>query len=90
MNVSEMFKNENPIGTKFLVELEVKERDGYGNIIACTTGSDIAKEFEKLTGVTINKVYKKDITADVTKDMETIVSELLTTIRELKSQGHNI
>lgn len=90
MDVNAIFRAENPVGTKFLVELEVKEIDGYSNIVSCACGTDLTKEFEKLTGVSVSKVYKKDISVDTTKDMETTLLEMLTKIRELKSQGYNI
>lgn len=86
------FSIENPIGTKFLVEVEVTKNEGYGNIVACAchiTGQGIGEKFEELTGVKVTKVYKKDITTE-SNSLEDNLKNALSKIQALRQQGYNI
>lgn len=56
----EEVKKNNPIGTRFLIEVEVKNEDGYNEMMSTMLIPNKLKEFEDKYGCTINKVYHKD------------------------------
>lgn len=56
----EEVKKDNPIGTRFLIEVEVKNEDGYNEMMSTMLLPNKLKEFEDKHGCTINKVYHKN------------------------------
>ncbi len=56
----EEVKKNNPIGTRFLIEVEVKNEDGYNEMMSTMLIENKLKEFENKHGCTINKVYHKN------------------------------
>ena len=56
----EEVKKNNPIGTRFFIEVEVKSEDGYNEMMSTMLIEKKLKEFEDKHGCTINKVYHKD------------------------------
>ena len=60
MEYLENIKRDNPIRTRFLIEVEVKNEDGYNEMMSTMLIPNKLKEFEDKYGCTINKVYHKD------------------------------
>ena len=89
MNVEEIFKQENPPGTKFLIELEVVEADGYSKVVSTAVVEDLINQFKNLTGCRVNKVFKKSIVqSDIdTESIETLLLKSIEKIQTLKNQG---
>lgn len=63
LDIIEEVKKNNPIGTKFLVELEVTSEDGYNEMMSTLLLENKRKEFSDKYGCTLNKVFRKDIKA---------------------------
>lgn len=74
-NVLDQLDEANPIGTKFLVELEVIEEQGYTKLLNHTMIKEHIDKFLKDTGCRINLVYRKDVTID---NSNLSIKELLT------------
>lgn len=89
MNIEEMFNKENPPSTKFLVELEVVDEDGYSRVVSNTVVNDLINKFTELTGCKINRIYKKDIEVEnnTNIDLEAILIKALERVQNLKNQG---
>ncbi len=60
MEYLESVKKDNPIGTTFLIEVEVRNEDGYNEVMSTMLIPTKLKEFEDKHGCTINKVYHKN------------------------------
>lgn len=91
MDVSEIFRRENPPGTKFLVELEVVDVDGYNKLMSAVCLEKENDKFEEHTGTRVNKVYKKDISVDnINMSIEDILKNALIKVQELKQKGYEI
>lgn len=89
MNVEEMFNKENPPTTKFLVELEVIDENGYSKVVSNTIVDELIEKFKELTGCKINRIYKKDIEVEnnTNIDLEAILLKALERVQNLKNQG---
>ena len=56
MDISEIFRKDNPPGTKFLVELEVKDPNGYDNMTSCVCIASEDNKFIQNYGVSVEYI----------------------------------
>lgn len=84
----EQARLDNPIGTKFLIEVEIVDADGYNSIVDAMFAPEKGKNFQELTGCSISTLYKKEIkVATNSNTLENIVEQLMRKTNELKSIG---
>lgn len=80
----EDIKKNNPIGTRFLIEVEVVAEDGYNEMMSTMLILNKLKEFEDKHGCTINKVYHKDY---CTAEAETLTDVLKRALNLAEKNG---
>lgn len=80
----------NPIGTKFLIELEIVETEGKNNTMDCMFAKNKVEEFQDLTGCIITKIFMKEVkVVEESTSLRTIAESLLNKVNELNSMGIN-
>ena len=81
----------NPIGTKLLIEVEIMEDAGHNKLTAAVCVKEVMEKVQELLGVQFNKIYLK--TCTVIEDehtLENIVESLNRKVEELKELGYNL
>ena len=80
----------NPKGTTLLVELEIKDEDGYNTLMGCMFGKEKIVEFEKLTGCCVNRIYMKDIKVPETNTLGDIIEALNKKYQQIRAEGYQV
>lgn len=80
----------NPIGTKFLIELEIVETEGRNNTMDCMFAKNKVEEFQDLTGCIITKIFMKEVkVVEDGSSLRAIAESLIKKVDELNSIGIN-
>ena len=81
----------NPIGTKILIEVEIMEDAGYNKLTAAVCVKEVMEKVQELLGVQFNKIYLKTCTVNEEgQTLESIVKSLNRKVEELKELGYNL
>ena len=81
----EEVKKNNPIGKKFLIEVEVISEDGYNEMMSTMLVEKKLKEFEEKHGCTINKIYNNHYK---TNDEESLSDMLRRALEVAETKGY--
>lgn len=81
----------NPIGTKLLIEVEIMEGAGHNKLTAAVCVKEVMEKVQGLLGVQFNKIYLKTCTVNEEgHTLENIVESLNRKVEELKELGYNL
>ena len=81
----------NPIGTKLLIEVEIMEDAGHNKLTAAVCVKEVMEKVQELLGVQFNKIYLKTCTVNEEgQTLESIVKSLNHKVEELKELGYNL
>ena len=81
----------NPIGTKLLIEVEIMEDAGHNKLTAAVCVKEVMEKVQELLGVQFNKIYLKTCTVNEEgPTLENIVESLNRKVEELKELGYNL
>ena len=81
----------NPIGTKLLIEVEIMEDAGHNKLTAAVCVKEVMEKVQELLGVQFNKIYLKTCTVNEEgQTLESIVKSLNRKVEELKELGYNL
>ena len=81
----------NPIGTKLLIEVEIMEDAGHNKLTAAVCVKEVMEKVQELLGVQFNKIYLKTCTVNEEgHTLENIVESLNRKVEELKALGYNL
>ena len=81
----------NPIGTKLLIEVEIMEDAGHNKLTAAVCVKEVMEKVQELLGVQFNKIYLKTCTVNEEEPtLESIVKSLNHKVEELKELGYNL
>ena len=81
----------NPIGTKLLIEVEIMEDAGHNKLTAAVCVKEVMEKVQELLGVQFNKIYLKTCTVNEEgQTLENIVESLNRKVEELKELGYNL
>ena len=81
----------NPIGTKLLIEVEIMEDAGHNKLTAAVCVKEVMEKVQELLGVQFNKIYLKTCTVNEEgQTLESIVESLNRKVEELKELGYNL
>ena len=81
----------NPIGTKLLIEVEIMEDAGHNKLTSAVCVKEVMEKVQELLGVQFNKIYLKTCTVNEEgQTLESIVESLNRKVEELKELGYNL
>lgn len=84
-------REHNPIGTKLLIEVEIMEDAGHNKLTAAVCVKEVIEKVQELLGVQFNKIYLKTCTVNEEgQTLENIVKSLNHKIEKLKDLGYNL